>query len=128
MDTTTRTATIVTAHAATPTDTINVLNASTTAVLNGQRGTLIELHKEPRPGTTGPWFVVIGAFVRLDGPHDHAGRFMTPGPMLYVTLREEVRSAFEVPERDVTGWRVIDRDEFDRLTGLDVLRCNLGWR
>lgn len=29
--------------------------------------------------------------------------------------------------REVLGWRLIDRDEFDRLTGIASLRAEFGW-
>lgn len=29
--------------------------------------------------------------------------------------------------REVTGWREVDRDEFDHLTGIDTLRAEFGW-
>ncbi|MGZ0070007.1 hypothetical protein [Microbacterium arborescens] len=59
---------------------------------------------------------VDGAFVRLD---------LRPG-MLYIELGEHVGDRSQHAE--ILGWREIDRDEFDRLTGLAEIRRDMGWR
>lgn len=91
----------------------------TTAILADQRGTVTGLHTHPAHGT-------LGAFVRLDGPVDAEGRYIAPGAMLYVTLGARVGERGE--RHEVTGWRVINRDEFDRILELDTLRADLGWK
>lgn len=91
----------------------------TTCYLNEQRGTVTGLHTHPVQGT-------LGAFVRLDGPVDERGVYLAPGPMVYVTLGQRVGDRGE--RHEVTGWRVIDRDEFDRINTLDELRRDLGWK
>jgi hypothetical protein len=58
---------------------------------------------------------VDGAFVRLD---------VRPG-MLYIELGEHVGDRLQHAE--ILGWREIDRDEFDRLTGLAEARREMGW-
>lgn len=90
----------------------------TTCYLGGQRGTVTGLHTHPAHG-------VLGAFIRLDGPTDAAGVYMAPGPMLYADLGRATGERGQYHE--VTAWRVIDRDQFDRITGLDTLRRDLGW-
>lgn len=110
----------------TETNTIYTETTGTTVLLDGQRGTLTGLHRTIRPGVTAPTFDTVGAFVRLDGPTDPAGRYMTQGPMLYVALGAQVGDRGE--RHEVTGWRVIDRDEFDRITELNTLRVATGWK
>lgn len=59
--------------------------------------------------------LVDGAFLRLDA---------RPG-MLYIELGDHVGSRSQHAE--ILGWREIDRDEFDRLTGLAEYRQSMGW-
>lgn len=103
----------------TETHTIYTEVTGTTAYLAGQRGTVTGLHTHPAHGT-------LGAFVRLEGPTDAAGRFIAQGPMLYVALG--AKSGDRGQCHEVAGWRVIDRDEFDRINELDTLRADLGWK
>lgn len=116
-----------------------------TVILAGQRGTLTGLQTQRRIGTV-DGIDTVAAFVRLDGPVDADGRYLAPGPMLYVTLGAKVAHCTclvvgDSPHRswcpsstgrtvyqEVTGWRVIDRDEFDRINELDVLRADMGWK
>lgn len=103
------------------------------ASLAGQRGTVTGTHIELGR--------LSAVFVKLDGPHDAHGFYIASGPMLFVTLGRQctVGEVSGVPahwkgDRDrltdtyeVTGWRVIDRDEFDRIHDLDEVRRDLGW-
>lgn len=57
-----------------------------------------------------------GAFVQLD----------MRDAMIYVTLG--VRSGTRDQHSEVLSSREIDRDEFDRLNGIDLLRTELGWQ
>lgn len=100
-------------------DRLYVETTGTTCYLAGQRGTVTGLHTHPAHG-------VLGAFVQLEGPTDAAGTYLAPGPVLYVELgaAEGDRGQW----REATSWRVLDRDGFDQLTGLDTLRTELGWR
>jgi hypothetical protein len=52
------------------------------------------------------------------------GSYITPGAMLYVTLGSKTNAT----HHEVKTWRVIDRDEFDRINDLDILRRDLGWK
>lgn len=65
-----------------------------------------------------------GVFVRLC--HPETGR-MDGGDMLYVEV-----AAVPVGEngrhREIISTRVVDRDQFDRMTGITDLRRDLGWR
>lgn len=64
---------------------------------------------------------IVGAFVQLI---DHeAGTW--DGEMLYVTLGKHDESSFF--QWEIVEFRVIDRDEFDDLTGLAETRRALGW-
>lgn len=59
--------------------------------------------------------VIDGAFIRVDGTTT----------ILYVELGE--LSGDRSDYREILGWRVIDRDEFDRLTGIADARTAMGW-
>lgn len=99
-------------------DMIYTTTTGGTVYLNGQRGTLTGLKSEGHTFTH--------AFVRLDGPVDNDGTYIAPGPMLYVTLggrKDEGANTW----REAVSWRVIDRDEFDRINEIDTLRRDLGW-
>lgn len=39
----------------------------------------------------------------------------------------DLMSHLSTYHREVLGWREIDRDEFDRLTGIAALRSEFGW-
>lgn len=98
----------------------------TNCLLGGQHGIVTGLIRAPagtsrdvRPRKP------TDAFVKLEGPVDTQGRFIAPGHMLHLILGA-ARGA-RLQRSDVTGWRVIDRDEFDRLNDLDTLRRDLGW-
>lgn len=79
------------------------------------RGTVVGFTRN-RLDVTGPVAVyrVDGAFLRLD-----------IGGMLYIELGE--RAGRRNQHAEITSWRRIDRDEFDRLTGLAEMRASLGW-
>lgn len=64
---------------------------------------------------------VVGAFAAIPPRHHESGE---PVRMLHVTLGKTVGDDL----REVVGTRFIDRDEFDRMTELDTLRHDLGWR
>lgn len=106
-------------------------HAGTTTYITGSRGVVVGVLSTygTNPRTT-------GAFVREDG-----------GDMGYVTLGNPIapcdcgaplfgnpcvaKCATTLDRRthhEVKGSRKIDRDEFDRLNGLDQLRAELGWR
>lgn len=64
-----------------------------------------------------------------DGPHTVGAFVKVPvidgsGPMLYLALGRELGGK----NREVVSVRPISRDEFDRITTLDTLRRDLGWR
>lgn len=67
---------------------------------------------------------VRGVFVRLD--HPETGR-MDVGDMLYIEV-----GAVPLGEngwyREIISSRVVDREQFDRMTGIADLRRDLGWR
>ena len=44
--------------------------------------------------------------------------------MLYLTLG---KPSADGKHHEVTGWRAIDRDEFDEMTGLSEARRGMGW-
>jgi hypothetical protein len=80
-------------------------------IIDGMHGYVTCFHKEGRH--------LVGAFVHCpikDGK----------GPMLYVELGKITGERGE--HREVTSYRVIGREEFDRLNTLDQLRRDLGWR
>lgn len=79
--------------------------------INGASGYVTALHKE------GPH--TVGAFVYVP-PDDAAGT----GQMLFVRLGRTLAEG----RREVSSVRVVSRDEFDRITTLDKLRHDLGWR
>lgn len=90
--------------------TIYAGTAGATCYLDGMRGR-----------TTGFTFATIGHYV--------TGAFVermdtAEGGMYYA----EFGGQREGDRYEVTAHRAIDRDEFDRLNGLDVLRAELGWK
>jgi hypothetical protein len=87
------------------TDTIWVRTLGTIGYVNGERGTV--------RCVTRSLGQVTGAFVRLDERE----------AMLYVELVHSEKDGW----MDVAASREIDRDEFDRLTGLADARRDLGW-
>lgn len=109
MDTTTR-------------QTIYTETTGCTVILGDQRGTLTELHHEG----VGDHRRTVGAFVRLDGPVDAEGRCIAQGPMLYVTLGKVTGNRGQ--DHEVTGWRVVTRDDFDHIVGIEDFRASCGWR
>lgn len=105
--------------------------AGTTTYATGSRGVVVGVLS-----TYGTNPRVTGAFVREDG-----------GDMEYVTLGNAIAACNcgaplignpcltqcnTILDRrthyEVKGSSKIDRDEFDRLNGLDQLRAELGWR
>lgn len=99
-------------------DTLYTETTGTTCYVAGQRGTVTGLQRDLGR--------IVGAFVKLDGPTDTEGRYTGAGALLLVELGHATgdRGAWHT----VTGSRPIDRAEFDRLTGLDSLAHDLGWR
>lgn len=93
---------------------IEVTGCNTT--VGEEHGTTVGFTRN-RLDATGPVarYLVDGAFVRLDD-----GR-----RMFYVELGEHVGGRSQYAE--VIGYREIDRDEFDRLTGLAEMRASMGW-
>jgi hypothetical protein len=87
---------------------IYIETTGTTAHVGGERGTVTGVHR------LGPdsW---VGAFVKLD----------ERPAMLYV---EGIYAGNRRQYMTVTSSREIDRDEFDRITGLDQAREGMGWR
>ena len=83
----------------------------TNCTIDGRRGIVTGFTYGP--GLTSP--ELRFAFVKLDS-----------GEMLHVQLGRATgdRGA----HHEVTGSRVIDRAEFDRLNGIDEIRTALGWR
>ncbi|TDL43846.1 hypothetical protein [Microbacterium oleivorans] len=79
------------------------------------RGTVVGFTRN-RLDATGPVAIyrVDGAFLRLD-----------VGGMLYIELGEHVGRRGQHAE--IIGWCRIDRDEFDRLTGIAEVRASMGW-
>lgn len=79
------------------------------------RGTVVGFTHN-RLDATGPVAIYRedGAFLRLDA-----------GGMLYIELGERAGRRGQYAE--ITSWRQIDRDEFDRLTGLAEVRASMGW-
>jgi len=85
------------------------MGKNTTAYVAGERGHVVDFKKD----ATGRYHV--GAFVRLA---------LRPA-MLYVSLG---KASAETPRwRPVESAVEIDREEFDRLTGLAALRRDMGW-
>jgi len=80
------------------------------------RGTVVGFTRN-RTDCTGPVAraVVDGVFVRLDA---------RPA-MLYIVVGEHVGSRGQHAE--IVSWREIDRDEYDRLTGIAEVRASMGW-
>ena len=90
---------------------VYVAVAGCNCIIDGTHGYVTGFHKEGRH--------LVGAFVHCpikDGK----------GPTLYVELGKITGERGE--HREVTSYRVIDREEFDRLNTLDQLRRDLGWR
>lgn len=85
-------------------DTLYVATTGCTCYLDGQRGTVTGLHNI---GGT-----LVGAFVKT-----------VDGPMVYCNLT----AADDESHRTVVAYHKIDREEFDRITGLDADRVTLGW-
>ena len=87
-------------------NTIYTGTAGATTYLDGQRGT-----------TTGFTYATIG--------HHITGAFvaMNNGGMRYAKLGNPCES----DRYEVTEHHAIDRNEFDRLNGIDALRAELGW-
>lgn len=80
------------------------------------RGTVVGFTRN-RTDCTGPvaCALVDGVFVRLDAR----------AAMLYVEVGEHVGTRGQYAE--ITGWREVDRDEYDRLTGIAEARASMGW-
>jgi len=89
-------------------DSIYVEVTGTTCHVDGIRGTVTGLQRDMGH--------LVGAFVRAD----------ETGAMLYVTLGAAVGE--RGVHREVLAVKPIDREEFDRLTGLAALRSEFGWR
>lgn len=87
-------------------DTIYTEVSGTNCYVNGERGVVTGLHREK-------W--LLGAFVKLD----------ERDVMLYVKLGNACGDRGSWHE--VVSAREIDRDEFDRINTLDVLRREMGW-
>ncbi len=87
------------------TDTIWIKTMNTTAYVNGERGIVRCVVRELGH--------VAGAFIRLDERE----------AMLYVELVHNEKDGW----MDVATSREINRDEFDRLTGLASARRDMGW-
>lgn len=88
-------------------DTIYTEVVGTTCYVNDERGVVAGLHSERRR--------IIAAFVRLD----------ERDAMLYVSLG--ATTGERGTWREVVAAREIDREEFDRINGLDTLRREMGW-
>lgn len=86
---------------------VYIETTGTTAIVGGERGTVTGVHRMAPHS----W---VGAFVKLDD-----------GRMLYV---EGTYAGNRRQYLTVTSSREIDRDEFDRITGLDQAREGMGWR
>lgn len=99
--------------------------AGGSCTIKGMHGYVTAFHKE------GPH--VVAAFVHVPPDYRDAdgesvskvnGVLAAPGRMLLVRLGRSL----DEKHREVVSVRVIERDEFDRLTTLDTLRRDLGWR
>lgn len=84
----------------------------TTCYVNGERGVVTGL---TRAADHRAHVRPVAAFVRLD----------ERDAMLYLTLGEATGE--RGVHHTVTAVREIDREEFDRINGLDRLRRDLGW-
>ena len=89
------------------TNTIYTEVSGTTCYISGERGTVTGLHRSH--GKT------VGAFVKLDNSKT----------MLYVILGSTVGDRGQ--SHEVESARAISQNEFDRITGLDVARKEIGW-
>lgn len=93
-------------------DTIYTESEGTTCYIAGERGIVTGVNRAPdHRANVRP----VAAFVKLD----------ERDAMLYLTLgpATDDRGAWHT----VTAAREIDREEFDRINGLDALRRDLGW-
>lgn len=88
-------------------NTLYTETSGTTAYIGGKRGTVVQFTRALGRKT--------GAFVRL----------AEEPVMLYVLLAGATGSRGQWHE--IGAWREINRDEFDRLTGLTEARQSLGW-
>lgn len=86
------------------------------ATVGEEHGTVVAFTRN-RMDATGPVarYLIDGAFVRLDDRR----------AMVYVELGEHVGDRSQYAE--IIRWREIDRDEFDRLTGITEMRASMGW-
>ena len=86
------------------------------ATVGEEHGTVVAFTRN-RMDATGAVarYLVDGAFVCLDGRR----------AMVYVDLGEHVGDRGQYAE--IIRWREIDRDEFDRLTGISEMRASMGW-
>lgn len=89
-------------------DALYVEVTGTTCHINGERGHVAGLHRENGH--------LVGAFVALD----------ERPAMLYATLGAS--SGDRNQHSEVLSAREIDRDEFDRITGIRVIREQMGWK
>jgi hypothetical protein len=89
-------------------DRVYVESMGTTCYVGGERGIATEVHTVRHR--------IEGAFVSLD----------ERPVVLYVKLADPVSE--HGSWREVVSSREVDRDEFDRIVGLDVLRAELGWK
>ena len=112
-------------------DTIYTETPGTTCYLDGARGAVTGLNT-----TTGINARHIGAFISMASG---GMRYAELGDLIATcTCGSEPLGLVEHHDRcnlstgrkthqEVTAHRLIDRDEFDRLNGLDTLRAELGW-
>lgn len=93
-------------------DTIYAEVEGTTCYINGERGIVTGV---TRAADHNAHVRPVAAFVKLD----------ERDAMLYLTLGSATDD--RGVHHTVTAAREIDREEFDRINGLDTLRRNLGW-
>ena len=96
-----------------PLDMYTATAGCTTYAAGGERGTVTGFHY--LRGTRGP----VAAFVRRED-----------GEMWVIDLGEATRERIldgHALHHRITGGRRIDRDEFDRIVGIDAMRRELGW-
>lgn len=115
-------------------DTISTSGTGTTCYVRGERGTITGLHR-----TAGLNRRTLGVFVKLD--ERPAMLFVEVGSPVAVCdcgrpdlgkagHHPQCNLSRETPHRrhcEVTAVREITRDDFDRITELDVLRRETGW-
>ena len=115
-------------------DTISTTGTGTTCYVRGERGVITGLHRAPglHPRT-------IGVFVKLD--ERSAMLFVEVGSQVALCDcgRPDLGKAGHHPQcnlsretpakrhHEITAVREITRDDFDRITELDVLRRETGW-